>query len=129
MELRMYKMLEKAEIPFEYIGKENAKYELMRPFVYEGGCFERAQKRSKQMRDNNNVNGIGYTPDFVAPDESWFIEVKGRKLGDFSIRWKLFKQVLSERDPQPLLFMPTNIQDCEQVINILKSEINAKREN
>jgi hypothetical protein len=121
-ELSMYKLLKKAGIPFTYIGKENAKYELLEEFHYKGGCYERAQKRSKALKDNQKVSKTGYTPDFVGENESWFIEVKGRKLGDFSLRWKLFKHKVSERTPPPVLFMPVTIEDCQQVVQILKQE-------
>lgn len=121
-ELEMYILLRKAGIPFTYVGKENAKYELLDEFLYKGGCYERPQKRSKALKDTQKVSRAGYTPDFVGKDEAWFIEVKGRKLGDFSMRWKLFKHKLSSREPQPILFIPVTTEDCKQVIQILKNE-------
>jgi hypothetical protein len=118
----MYKMLKEASIDFLYIGKENAKYKLLVEDKYEGECYERAQKRSKAMRDTSKISETGYTPDFSGKNEEWFIEVKGRKLGDFNIRWKLFKRFLNKRDNNPTLFMPVTLKDCEQVINILKEK-------
>jgi len=122
-ELFMYKLLQAANIPFVYIGKENAKYELQKGFEYSGMCYERAQKRSKALRDNRKVSKVGYTPDFSAKDESWFIEVKGRKLGDFSLRWKMFKNRLEGLDKQPMLFMPVTKDDCRQVVEVLKVKL------
>lgn len=118
----MYRLLKQANIEFDYIGGENAKYPILEELNYDGECYERAQKRSKEMKKVAKVSGAGYTPDFRAKDESWFIEVKGRKLGDFSMRWKLFKAFLSSRDPKPMLFMPVTMGDCIQVINILKDK-------
>lgn len=129
MELNMYKLLKREGIPFTYIGKENAKYELLDEFYYKGGCYERPQKRSKALKDTQKVSKTGYTPDFVGEDDSWFIEVKGRKLGDFSLRWKLFKHKVSGEDPQPILFMPVTLEDCQQVIQILKNEGYATKKN
>jgi len=128
-ELEMYQMLKKSGIPFEYIGGERAKYPLIENFEYKGDCYERGQKRSPEMKKVSKVSGAGYTPDFKAKDESWFIEVKGRKLGDFSMRWKLFKQFLSDREPKPMLFMPVTLGDCEQVIKILKEKENGKNQD
>jgi hypothetical protein len=118
----MYRLLKEAGIPFDYIGGERAKYPIVDSFNYEGESYERAQKKSESLKNVTKVLGAGYTPDFRAKDESWFIEVKGRKLGDFSMRWKLFKQFLSSRTPKPTLFMPVTIGDCKQVIEILKNK-------
>ena len=121
-ELDMYNLLKQANIKFTYIGKDNAKYKVLEESEYQGECYERAQKRSKLMRDTSKISETGYTPDFVGENEDWFIEVKGRKLGDFNLRWKLFKHFLNNREPKPLIFMPVTTGDCEQVINILKSK-------
>lgn len=118
----MYLLLKSSGLEFEYIGGERAKYPLIDTFNYLGGCFERAQKRSTEMKDVTKVLGAGYTPDFRAKDESWFIEVKGRKLGDFNMRWKMFKKAMSHKEPMPMLFMPVTIEDCKQVIKILKEK-------
>lgn len=120
LELSMYNLLTEAGIPFKYIGGERAKYTLLEESKYLGGCYERAQKRSAEMKNTQKITSVGYTPDFVGEGESWFIEVKGRKLGDFAMRWKLFKRMMSQREPMPKLFMPTNLEDCKQVIKILK---------
>jgi hypothetical protein len=121
-ELDMYRLLKQAKIPFTYIGNENAKYTLLEQAEYEGECYERAQKRSKEMKHTPKIAETGYTPDFVGENETWFIEVKGRKLGDFNLRWKLFKRFLSNRDPKPIIFMPVTIGDFQQVVNILKQK-------
>lgn len=129
MEGNMYKLLKSSGIPFDYIGGENAKYPLIPESKYGGECYERAQKRSKEMKNTLKISGAGYTPDFRAKDESWFIEVKGRKLGDFSMRWKLFKFFCSKKEKKPTLFLPTTLDDCKQVIKILKEKGYAKETN
>lgn len=125
----MYRLLKESGIPFDYIGSERAKYPLIPSFLYLGGSFERSQKRSSEMKDVSKVQGAGYTPDFKAKDESWFIEVKGRKLGDFNMRWKLFKKSMSHREPMPMLFMPVTLGDCKQVIDILKEKGYGRQED
>lgn len=129
LESSMYVMLKQSGLEFDYVGGERALYPIIPEGSYEGGCYERVQKKSPEMKDRKKISGAGYSPDFRAKDESWFIEVKGRKLGDFSMRWKLFKNSMLGRDPQPMLFMPTNTQDCQQVINILKEKQNATKKN
>jgi len=121
-EMNMYILLKQAGIKFEYIGQENAKYKLLNQTEYGKECYERPQRRSKQMKSTTKVTGIGYTPDFVGENEEWFIEVKGRKFGDFNMRWKLFKNHVNLRKIPPYLFMPVQQQDMQQVINILKSK-------
>lgn len=121
-EMSMYILLKRAGIKFKYIGQERAKYKLLTETKYEGESFERPQRRSKQMKDTPKISETGYTPDFVGEDEQWFIEVKGRKVGDFNLRWKLFKRFLNERKHKPLLFMPVTGVDMQQVINILKQK-------
>lgn len=128
-EADMYLLLKSSGLEFEYIGGDRAKYPLIETFNYLGGCYERAQKRSKDLKDVTKVMGAGYTPDFRAKDESWFIEVKGRKLGDFNMRWKMFKKSMSHREPMPTLFMPVTLEDCQQVIKILKEKGYGKQEN
>lgn len=128
LESVMYKLLKQAGIKFTYEGKS---YQTFNPFKLESECYERATKRSKAMRDNRKVGKVSYTPDFIGENEEWFIEVKGRANESFSIRWKLFKKMLAE-DPHrkpPIIFKPTNKQDCEQVIETLKSKGYAKSKN
>jgi hypothetical protein len=127
MEGEMYKLLKRAKVKFKYIGSERAKYTVLEEDEYKGGCYERAQKRSKELKDTPKITKAGYTPDFCGENEEWFIEVKGRKLGDFNLKWKLFKKMLMKRKPQPILFMPVTKQDCENVITILKSKGYARK--
>lgn len=128
-ELLMYKLLKLAGIDFKYIGGDRAKYTVQDEFKYTGGCYERAQKRSKELKDTTKVAKAGYTPDFSGKCDEWFIEVKGRKLGDFNLKWKMFKKVLEGSDNPPILFMPVTKEDCKQVIEILKQEGYGRKKN
>lgn len=124
LECIMYKMLKRAKIRFTYEGKS---YPTLAPIELKESCFERATKRSKTMIDRRSVTGVTYTPDFIGENEDWFIEVKGRANESFSIRWKLFKNLVSKWDKPPIIFKPTNEIDCEQVIKILKERGYAKK--
>lgn len=117
LEGTMYKLLKEAKVSFAY---EPKSYETFESFEYGASCWERSRKTSKSMTLKKAVRKVSYTPDFVCTDEDWFIETKGRANESFSIRWKLFKKVMNERDKPPVIFKPQNKQDCEQVIEELK---------
>ena len=92
---------------------------------YKGEVYVRPQRRSKELVSTKNSKSIkrrAYTPDFVAKGRvpNWVIEVKGRKLGDFSLRWSLFKRKIKNSGTD--LFMPVTKEDCNQVIEIIKSK-------
>lgn len=119
LESKMYTLLKDAGIKNQYEGKS---YQTFKPFNLKEECWERATKRSKAMIDRRKVTKVSYTPDFIGENEEWFIEVKGRANESFSIRWKLFKDLMTKRKNPPLIFKPQNIGDCEQVIEILKEK-------
>lgn len=119
LEALMYKLLKSSGVKFTYEGES---FETFEPFDLDAECYERATKRSKGMTDRRKVTKISYTPDFIGEGNTWFIECKGRANESFSIRWKLFKKMVSKWDSPPLIFKPTNKQDCEQVITILKQK-------
>ena len=117
LEGEMYKRLKKAGIPHQY---EKKSYIILDGFVYPSEVWERAQKRSKFMSDRRSVTSTKYTPDFADPKERWFIEVKGRANERFPLVFKLFKKLMSEREPPPMIFKPMSTKDCDEVIKILK---------
>ena len=119
LESTMYLLLKEAGIKNMYEGQS---YQTFKPFLLQEECWERATKKSKSMIDRRKVTKVSYTPDFIGENDEWFIEVKGRANESFSIRWKLFKELVSKMDKPPLIFKPTNVKDCEQVIEILKSK-------
>ena len=120
LEGKMYVLLKEAGIKYTY---EDIVYKTLEDTEYDNECWERARRTSKEMSDRRKVTGVKYTPDFVAPDESWVIEVKGRANESFPIRWKIFKNmVMKRRKNSPILFKPMNITDCRQVIEILLSK-------
>lgn len=119
LEGTMYKLLRDAGITAGY---ESVKYIITEAFVYNSECWERSRKTSPEMTDSTKIRKMEYTPDFVAPDESFVIEVKGRPNERFPVVWKMFKKLVNERERPPMLFMPKSKADCEQVIKILKEK-------
>ncbi len=119
LESQMYQLLKQSGIYSVYEGKS---YITFNSFDYGEECYERVQRRSKEMVDRKKVLQVSYTPDFIGQNEEWIIEVKGRANESFPIRWKLFKNLMMKRENPPILFKPTNLKDCLQVIEILKSK-------
>lgn len=119
----MYLLLKDAKIKFEYEGNS---YKTFDEFDYPEENWERARRNSPKMSDRRLVQGVSYTPDFIGENEEWMIETKGYAAKDFPIRWKLFKQEMASRENPPIIFKPSNKEDCLQVIEILKSKGYAK---
>lgn len=122
-EVLMYKLLKVSGIEFKYIGKDKGEaIEIVDQSEYMGECYERPQRRSREMKDTPKIKPRTYTPDFKHPNEEWFIEVKGRKMPSFNFRWDLFKTRLNEWKFKPTIFMPVTEADMKQVIEILKQK-------
>jgi len=119
-EMDMYILLKKAGIPFRYVGKsKDDQLELFPEDTYQSECYERPQRRSKELKDNKKIDSMGYTPDFIGDNEEWVIEIKGRRMGEFNLRWKIFKHRMNQKKKTPILFMPVTAEDMAQVVNIL----------
>lgn len=116
LEVTMYKLLKKNGFKFEREGK---KFVVFSKIKLTNGCWERPQKRSPEMKDRRNVREVTYTPDFVDIKGRWIIECKGRANEQFPIKWKLFKLYVSQMEKPPMIFIPTNEKDCQQVIEVL----------
>lgn len=117
LELFMYKRLKEEGIDFTY---NEIKYLLIPSFKYPKDIFEPKKVKEKELVSKTTIRKMEYTPDFVGPNESWIIETKGRANESFPLRWKMFKHKMLERDEPPVLFLPRNQHECEQVITILK---------
>lgn len=119
LEGRMYSLLKDAGIKAEYEGKT---YTVFKAFTYPSECYERYLKKNKFMVHRPSVLKIDYTPDFVGVNEEFIIEVKGRPNESFPLRWKLFKSLMNQRKNPPIIFKPSTVAECIQVIDILKEK-------
>ena len=106
------RLLEEANIPFEYEGIE---YELVPKVTY--SSFEKSRKNFKEIK---TTRAVIYRPDFICPNRTWIIETKGFKTPDFVIKWKLLKQRLYNENKNIVLFMPTNKKQIECSIELIK---------
>lgn len=115
LELYCYKKLEELNIPVEY---EETTFTIFDSFVYSHDCYEGTYlKLSKRA---SKIRAITYTPDFVDPNGKWIIETKGYSNESFPLRWKLFKNHLTQNNYSYVLFMPRNKKQVDEVIEILK---------
>ena len=67
------------------------------------------------------VRAITYTPDFLCPDRAWIIECKGYANDRFPLKWKMFKKLLKETNPNCKLFVPKNQKQVLETIEIIKN--------
>lgn len=123
LEVYMFKLLEKSEIPFAYEGQ---KFVIIEGFVSPNKSFERFFNGKGDYKDRGSgkkYNDMVYTPDFTPPINKpldWVIEVKGRAMPDFPRTWKLFKKLLSVKNPDTVLFMPRTQAECRKTLELIK---------
>lgn len=119
LEKYMYMALVKAKIKAKYEGET---FVLLNGFHFENEVYERQANSKGEFinRGEKRILPIKYTPDFIGED--FIIETKGRPNESFSIRWKLFKKLVTEQFPSYVLFKPQNQKECDRVIEILKSK-------
>ena len=119
LEKYMYQALKKAKIRAKYEGET---FVLVNGFHFDNEVYERqANSRGEFMnRGTKRILPIKYTPDFIG--DNFIIECKGRPNESFPIRWKLFKQLVTQQFPGYILFKPQNQKECDKVIEILTSK-------
>ena len=119
LEKYMYQALKKAKIRAKYEGET---FVLVNGFHFDNEVYERqANSRGEFMnRGTKRILPIKYTPDFIG--DNFIIECKGRPNESFPIRWKLFKQLVTQQFPGYILFKPQNQKECDKVIEILISK-------
>lgn len=114
-----------AGLPIRY---EEVSFPLLEKFVCPAYCLEYRLTKNKAIPLTQNVLkeispkilGAIYTPDFTDMEQGWVIEVKGQaNLGDFKLRYKLFKKHLADNGLQLSVYMPNTkdqIDTCIQHI-------------
>ena len=81
--------------------------------------MKKRYKRKKSPVRSKKVLPIKYTPDFIG--DSFIIECKGRANESFPIRWKMFKKYVKANLKCVTLYKPQNQKECDEVINLIKS--------
>ena len=118
LEKYMYIALKKAKIKAIYEGQT---YVLQEGFMFENESYERQANGKGQMvnRGSKKILPIKYTPDFIS--DSFIIECKGRANESFPLRWKMFKNYIKANLKHVTLYKPQNQKECDEVINLIKS--------
>ena len=116
LEKHMYVALKKAKIVAEY---EPETFTVLQGFDFGSACYERQANGKGEYKDRGykKILPIKYTPDFVGRD--FIIECKGRANESFPLRWKMFKNLISIRDPNIVLFKPQNQKECQETVEII----------
>lgn len=120
LEVYMWKVLKAAGIEAEY---ESEKFLLMNPFELYNEVWERQRngKGAYKQFEMQKIRGMRYTPDFIIRKSDgaihFIIETKGRANEAFPLRWKLFKQVISEEFPDVIIFKPQKQTECDTTVN------------
>ena len=123
LEVYMYKLLEKTDIPFAY---EAQKFVIIEGFTSPNISYERFLNGKGEFKDRGSGKkyaNMVYTPDFTPPKGEpldWVIEVKGRSMPDFSRTWKLFKKTLLKHNKDTVLFMPRTQGECRETLNLIQ---------
>ena len=118
LEKYMYLALKKAKIKARYEGET---YVVQEGFEFDTTSYERQGNGQVEFRDRGNRKILQnkYTPDFVSP--SFIIECKGRANESFPLRWKMFKKYVKANLPRVTIYKPQNQKECDEVINLIKT--------
>lgn len=107
------KLLKEAGLQYKY---EPWEIILQDKFKDSNLSFEESKKKMKVIKSSRQ---IAYTPDFIG--SFWIMETKGMKTPDFAIKWKMFKVYLEENELEHVLFMPRNLKQVKECIQIIKN--------
>ena len=117
LEAFTHRKLKENNILNEY---ESEKYVLLEGFYYTSDTHEQSTK-GYINRGKEKVRAITYTPDFLCPNRNWIIECKGFANDRFPLKWKMFKNLLRETNPECKLFVPKNQKQVLETIEIIKN--------
>ena len=118
LEKYMYLALKRAKIKADYEGET---YVVQDGFEFNNKSYERQGngKGDFRNRGEKKILPIKYTPDFVS--SSFIIECKGRANESFPLRWKMFKKYVKVHMPHVIIYKPQNQKECDEVINLIKT--------
>lgn len=121
LERYMYMALKNAKIKAKYEGET---FVLVNGFHFPNECHAR-QDNGKGLytnRGGKRILPIKYTPDFIG--DNFIIECKGRANESFSMRWKLFKLLVTQQFPNVTLYKPQNQKECDDTIRMILQKAN-----
>jgi hypothetical protein len=119
LEKHMYVAMKEAGIKSKYEGET---FVLLNGFHFENEVYERQAngKGEYKNRGEKRILPIKYTPDFIGED--FIIETKGRANESFPMRWKLFKQLVTNQFPGYTIYKPQNQAECQETVRLILSK-------
>jgi hypothetical protein len=119
LEKYMYMVLKQNKIRAKYEGET---FVLLNGFHFDNEVYERQANGKGEYinRGCKRILPIKYTPDFIG--EEFIIETKGRANESFSMRWKLFKQLVVQQFPGVTLYKPQNQKECDETVRLILSK-------
>ncbi len=116
LEKYMYIALKDSKIKAHY---EHRTFVLIPGFYFDHESYERTANAKGAFKDRGkkSIQPIKYTPDFEG--EGFIIECKGRANETFSMRWKLFKKLITEQIPGIVLYKPQNQKECDKTVELI----------
>lgn len=84
--------------------KRGEPIKVFEPFNASIICYSNDNKKFEFKQESSSIRGIEYTPDFIL-NNNIYIELKGFANETFRYRWKLFKRLLEEKEPNALIFL------------------------
>lgn len=116
LEKYMYKALKDNNIKAQY---ESHTFELVPSFQFPNKSFERQSngKGGFENRGNKKILNLKYTPDFIG--RKFIIETKGRANDSFPLRWKLFKEWMTDNNDNRTLYKPQNQTECDKTVQLI----------
>lgn len=133
LEMFMYKELEKQELFINYI-YEKIPFVLQNSFRNLISFYERNNKSKLYGLSSQTVRSMTYTPDFVVYYETkkenkcWIIETKGLRTDSFTLKFKLFKNIIKEGYELEIdnvkyklqsVHVPTNQAECKKALEMI----------
>ena len=121
LEAYCYKRLKEEHIQVDY---EKYIFVLQPAFECKSESIEPNKRTKKFEKATKKIRPITYTPDFVSIEGNWIIECKGFPNDLFPLKWKIFKWYLTQQNINTILFLPRNMKQVDEVIELIKNSEN-----
>jgi len=129
LEMFMYKELETQKLFIDYL-YEKVSFNLMNSFKNDIPFYERNNSTKRYGLSTSTVRSMTYTPDFVVyyGDKCWIIETKGLRTDSFTLKFKLFKNIIKDGHEIEIdsvkyklqsVHVPTNHTECKLVLEMI----------
>jgi len=121
LEAYMAMLLDQNNLPLLY---EKKTFTIFKRLPESIGVYRKTTKNTGDYKLRDSVlNSVKYTPDFIDDNlkqpNAFIIECKGRPDAVFMLRFKLFQRYCNKYHPDVKLYMPRNLTQCRQTIDLI----------